>query len=156
MIPESLWSSETDAAMDQQTEIEATETEPVPSVVSAEAEAPETENEAHEIENGETAPTVALAVSTDDFAALEQRVLRAVEMLKHERQARASAEVRIAEAEECAASTLAQLGPLQAQVDHQTPLIEQLQSEILSLRAERDTVRQRVERLLEQLDSLEI
>ena len=83
-------------------------------------------------------------------------MLRAVEMLKHERQARAAAEVRIAEAEDCAAKAVAQLGPLQTELDQTKPLVEQLQNEIFSLRAERDTVRHRVERLLEQLDSLEI
>ena len=34
--------------------------------------------------------------------------------------------------------------------------MEQLQSELSALRAERDQVRQRVERLLEQLDALEL
>ena len=38
----------------------------------------------------------------------------------------------------------------------QTPLVEQLQSEMNALRAERDQVRQRVERLLKQLDALEL
>ena len=42
---------------------------------------------------------VALAVSVDDFSALEERVRRAVEMVKRERQARAAAEARVAELE---------------------------------------------------------
>jgi len=108
------------------------------------------------IEPGQIAAPVALAVSVDDFAALEQRVMRAVEMLRHERHARAAAEVRIAQAEEYAAKTLAELGPLHAQINQQTPLIAQLQSEVTSLRAERDAVKNRVEKLLEQLDSLEM
>lgn len=148
MIPESLWSSETDAGMEQQAEHE-------PVHDSAKELEPQVENEAQQEETEEVAPPVALAVSVDDFSALEERVLRAVEMLKHERQARAAAEVRIAEAEECAAKAVEQLGPLQTQLNQQTPLIDQLQNEI-DLRTERDTVRQRVERLLEQLDSLEI
>jgi chromosome segregation ATPase len=133
MIPESLWSSETDAKVE-----------------------PQVEHEAEQEETQEVAPPIALAVSADDFSALEERVLRAVELLKHERQARAAAEVRIAEAEECAANAIAQLGPVQTELNQTKPLIEQLQSDIFSLRAERDTVRHRVERLLEQLDSLEI
>jgi chromosome segregation ATPase len=151
MMPESLWSSETDAGVEHQPEHEpVAELEPVEEIET------QVENEAQPEETEEVAPPVALAVSADDFSALEGRVLRAVEMLKHERQARAAAEVRIAEAEECAAKAIEQLGPLQTQLNQQTPLIEELQNEIFSLRAERDTVRHRVERLLEQLDSLEI
>jgi chromosome segregation ATPase len=132
------------------------EHEPVAELEPVEEIETQVENEAQPEETEEVAPPVALAVSADDFSALEGRVLRAVEMLKHERQARAAAEVRIAEAEECAAKAIEQLGPLQTQLNQQTPLIEELQNEIFSLRAERDTVRHRVERLLEQLDSLEI
>ena len=38
----------------------------------------------------------------------------------------------------------------------QLPAVAQLQSDISALRAERDQVRQRVERLLKQLDALEL
>jgi len=154
MFPESLWKSEPDAKLENHAEVE-----PVEEHVAEVAEEPLQQEEEHldqELEPEEGAPPVSLAVSADDFSALEERVLRAVEMLKHERMARAAAEVRIAEAEECAASAVAQLGPLQTQVNQQTPLIEQLQNEIFSLRAERDTVRHRVEHLLEQLETLEI
>ncbi len=144
MIPESLWSSAADAGVEQQEEHEPAK------VAQSRVE------EAEQEETKVVGSPVALAVSTDDFSALEERVLRAVEMLKHERQARAAAEVRIAEAEECAAKAVEQLGPLQTQVNQQTPIIEQLENEVSSLRAERDTVRHRVERLLVQLDSLEI
>jgi hypothetical protein len=151
MIPESLWSSETEAGAAQQAEFE-----PVAEHESAETLEPQVEDGAGQEAAEEVAPPIALAVSADDFSALEERVLRAVAMLRHERQARAAAEVRIAEAEEYAAKAIAQLDPLQTQLKQQTPLIEQLQNEIFSLRAERDTVRHRVECLLEQLDSLEI
>ena len=83
-----------------------------------------------------------LALSGDDFSALEERILRAVNLVKRERQERAAAEERTALAE--------------AQVREQTPLVEQLQKELNVLRTERDHVRQRVERLLAQLDSLEL
>jgi chromosome segregation ATPase len=91
----------------------------------------------------------ALAVSADDFAALEERIRRAVEMVKRERQARAGAEARCAELE-------ARLSQAEAEMQAQSSLAEQLQSESNALRAEREQVRQRVERLLKQLDTLEL
>lgn len=150
MIPESLWASEADAGVEQV--VHERHDEPA---VNDKLES-QVEDETEEVENEETAAPVALAVSADDFSALEERVMRAVDMLRHERQARAAAEVRIAEAEECAANAVAQLGPLQIELNQIKPLLEQLQNEIFSLRAERETVRHRVERLLGQLDSLEI
>ena len=44
----------------------------------------------------------------------------------------------------------------EAQVQAQSPVVEQMQNELNGLRAERDQVRQRVERLLKQLDTLEL
>lgn len=93
-------------------------------------------------QQGELGGAGALTVSVDDFAALEDRIRRAVELVKSERQARAAAEERAVSAE--------------ANVRLQSPLMEQLQNEINALRAERDQVRQRVERLLAQLDALEL
>lgn len=84
----------------------------------------------------------ALALSADDFSALEERVVRAVELVKRERQARLAAEDRAAKAEE--------------QLAGQSPAVAQMKDEIRSLRRERDQVRQRIERLLTQLDSLEL
>lgn len=82
-----------------------------------------------------------LTVSADEFSALEERVLRAVNLVKRERLARSAAEERTAKAE----SRLAE----------ETETAKKLSSEIDSLRAEREAVRQRVERLLAQLDALE-
>jgi predicted RNase H-like nuclease (RuvC/YqgF family) len=84
----------------------------------------------------------ALTVSAVDFSALEERIVRAVEMVKHERQARVAAEEKAAHAE--------------SEFHEQLPKLERLQKEINSLLAERDQVRQRVERLLSQLDALEL
>jgi septal ring factor EnvC (AmiA/AmiB activator) len=84
----------------------------------------------------------ALSVSVDDFSALEERILRAVNLLKQERQMRAAAEARAEQAEE--------------QLREQAPLVNQLRTELSALKAERDQVRQRVERLLAQLDALEL
>jgi hypothetical protein len=83
-----------------------------------------------------------IALSADDFSALEERILRAVNLVKRERQVRAEAEERAAKAE--------------AQLHEQFPLIENLQKELSALRGERDHVRQRVDRLLAQLDALEL
>jgi len=126
-------------------------------------EAQNEEQQAHE-------EPVALAVSVDDFSALEERVRRAVEMVRRERQARAAAEARVAELEAHATESevrAAQAGARQAELEAraaqaeeqakaQLPVVEQLKSELSALRAERDQVRQRVERLLAQLDTLEL
>lgn len=84
----------------------------------------------------------ALTVSADDFSALEERVLRAVALVKREKQMRIAAEER---------ATLAE-----ALFDEQSQRLEKTESEVAALKAERDTVRQRVDRLLSQLDALEL
>ena len=84
----------------------------------------------------------ALALSVDEFTALEERIMRAVELVKNERQARAAAEERAVKAE--------------TQLAGQAPLVDELKEEVRTLRSERDHVRQRVERLLSQLDALEL
>jgi len=81
-----------------------------------------------------------LNVTADDFNALEQRVLRTVELLKKEREARATAEQN--------ASTLQQL------LDEQSAHLNQAQEQVRAFEQERETVRQRVERLLHQLDEI--
>jgi len=91
---------------------------------------------------GELGGPGALTVSADDFSALEERIYRAVELVKREREARVAAEERATAAE--------------GQLRIQSPLVEQLHGEVDALRAERDQVRQRVERLLKQLDALEL
>lgn len=83
----------------------------------------------------------ALTVSADEFSALEERVLRAVNLVKRERVARAAAEERATQAE--------------SQLAEKSEASTNLSREIESLRAEREAVRQRVEKLLAQLDSLE-
>ncbi len=99
---------------------------------------------------------VALAVSADDFSALEERVRRAVDVVKRERQARAAVESRVAELETRATESEARAAQAEAQLQGQTPLLERLENEMSALRTERDQVRQRVERLLAQLDALEL
>jgi len=83
-----------------------------------------------------------LALSSADFSALEDRVSRAVSIVRSERQARSAAEHRITD--------------LDGQLTEQRDLVKSLQEEIHALNAERDQVRQRVEKLLGQLDTLEL
>jgi chromosome segregation ATPase len=83
-----------------------------------------------------------LTLSANDFSALEQRILRAVEVVRKERQTRAAAEERADRAE--------------ALLREMSPQVEQLERDLNALRAERDHVRERVERLMEQLDALEL
>ncbi|MGD0731960.1 MAG: hypothetical protein ABR956_11910 [Terracidiphilus sp.] len=89
----------------------------------------------------ETDPA-ALALSADEFSGLEDRILRAVELVKKERAARVAAEERTAQAE--------------AELREQAPKAERLEKELSALRAEHNHVRERVERLLAQLDALEL
>lgn len=95
----------------------------------------------------EAAPAVAepLPILTaTDFTALEERVLRAVSLVRREREARIAAEERAVVLE----GRVAGLQLESAEIDR-------LKEEIEALRAEREQVRLRVERLLGQLDSLE-
>jgi phage shock protein A len=98
--------------------------------------------------DGATAEPGTLALSADDFSALEERILRAVNLVKRERLARTAAEERATLAETRAAEQTQSAENLQKET-------ENLQKELEALRAERDQVRQRVERLLSQLDALE-
>ena len=79
-------------------------------------------------------------ISVDEFQALEQKVLRAVEIIKQEREARAKAEAEIAS--------------LKEQLEFQTLVATEAQTAVTSLTKDRDTVRQRVEKMLQQMDEL--
>ena len=83
-----------------------------------------------------------LALSSSEFSALEDRVARTVQLVKTEREARAAAE-RLAES-------------LDNQLSEQLTTVKTLQEEVRALNTERDNVRKRVEKLLSQLDSLEL
>lgn len=105
-------------------------------------ETPSRANQPAKHSSEQLAEPEALALSADDFSALEERIRRAVELVKRERQARVAAEERAAKAEEL--------------LTGQNPVVDKLKEEVRALRAERDHVRQRVERLLQQLDALEL
>ena len=87
-----------------------------------------------------TATQVHAPEQTDDFSALEQRVMRMVELLRTERRERQKAEEN--------ASTL------QLLLDEQGGELGRAREEIETLERERAEVRGRVERLLGQLDEL--
>ena len=102
----------------------------------------EAELERFDPQTSKTEDPIALTVSADDFSALEDRIIRAVEMVKRERQGRIAAEERAQQAE--------------TELRETTPRIESLERELVTLKNERDHVRQRVERLLGQLDALQL
>jgi chromosome segregation ATPase len=77
-------------------------------------------------------------IAADDFEALEERVLRTVELLKNERERRSSAEEHNKQ--------------LAQQIEERGAHISRLEEEISHFKQERETVRQRMERLLKQLD----
>lgn len=80
------------------------------------------------------------AISVDEFQALEQKVLRAVEIVKREREARAAAEAEIAS--------------LREQIEVQTSIHADTCATLQGLEKERANVRQRVEKMLTQMDEL--
>ncbi len=82
-----------------------------------------------------------LEVAVDTFAALEQRVVRAIELLNREREQHTATEK--------------QLEGLREQLEAQQKQTAMLGREIAELLRERDTVRTRVERLMASLDAIE-
>ncbi len=86
-------------------------------------------------------------ISVDEFQALEQKVLRAVEIVRREREARIAAEAEAAAAKEESAALREQLANL-------TAASNTAQTQITTLNQERDAVRLRVEKMLQQMDEL--
>ena len=84
--------------------------------------------------------TTSPAISADEFQALEQKVLRAVEIVRREREARAAAE--------------AEAASLREQLDALTAASNTAHTQITTLNQERDAVRARVEKMLQQMDEL--
>jgi len=84
--------------------------------------------------------TISSGISADEFQALEQKVLRAVEIVKREREARAAAEAEVAS--------------LREQLDVFQSNARAVESELNTLNKERDQVRLRVEKMLQQMDEL--
>ncbi len=88
--------------------------------------------------------TITPGITTEEFQALEQKVLRAIEIVKSEREARAVAEAEVA-------ALRAQLDALTAT---QGEALTAAQAQLNTLNQERDAVRQRVEKMLQQMDEL--
>ncbi len=78
--------------------------------------------------------------AADEFQALEQKVLRAVEVLRREREARAAAEGEAAR--------------LREQVERARREAEEMSAEMAALQRERTEVRQRVAAMLHTMDEL--
>ena len=81
-----------------------------------------------------------LPITVDDFSALEERVVRAIELVKRERAARTEAEQNVAR--------------LESLLNAQSGLMEQAKEQLKTLEREREHVRLRVERLLKQIDEI--
>jgi chromosome segregation ATPase len=79
-------------------------------------------------------------ISVDEFQALEQRVLRTVELIRAEREARATAE--------------AEITALKELLDTASAENVQLTTELAALKNEREQVKGRVDAMLKQLDEL--
>ncbi|HEY8997837.1 MAG TPA: hypothetical protein VIM60_08055 [Edaphobacter sp.] len=79
-------------------------------------------------------------VSVDEFQALEQKVLRAVEIVKQERENRAKLEAEIAN--------------LKEQLEFQTLVASEAQTAVNTLSKDRENVKSRVEKMLAQMDEL--
>ena len=80
-------------------------------------------------------------VPADDFQALEEKVYRTIEMYKAARQAQATAERDAQRARE--------------QLEEREEQIVALRRETVQLKKEREEIRGRVEKMLEQIDSIE-
>ena len=81
-----------------------------------------------------------LSTTVDDFGALEERVVRAVEVVRTERAARAEAEQRIEK--------------LRHEAEEQGAALAQTREQLRTLEREREQMRQRVERMLKQIDEI--
>jgi chromosome segregation ATPase len=109
-----------------------------------------------------------IPLAADDFNALEQRVLRMVELLKHERETRTAAEHRVQtlentvrsleesglNSEQRAENLEEKLMAAEQKIQELTTLSTQNTEQIQTLEGERETVRGRVERLLKHLDEI--
>lgn len=109
-----------------------------------------------------------IPLAADDFNALEQRVLRLVELVRSEREFRTAAEARIhsleaslksledigRNAEQRVIALDERLQQANQKIAHLTEQSVHASSQVESLEKERDTVRTRVEKLLKHLDEI--
>src|SRR5713226_3694647 len=76
----------------------------------------------------------------EDFPALEEKIYKAIELLKSAREGKAAAE--------------RDASRLREQLEQREEEVELLRAEVVGLRREREEVRSRVEKMLKQLDQL--
>jgi chromosome segregation ATPase len=109
-----------------------------------------------------------IPLAADDFNALEQRVLRLIELVRSEREARSAAESRIQSleasvksleesglnAEQRVISAEERLEQANRKIAELTEQGAQAASHVQLLEKERETVRGRVEKLLKHLDAI--
>ena len=76
----------------------------------------------------------------DDFPALEEKIYKAIELLKSAREGKASAE--------------RDANRLREQLETREEELDVLRGEMIALRKEREEVRARVEKMLKQIDAL--
>ena len=88
----------------------------------------------------ELEPETETRTFSDDFPALEEKIYKAIELLKSAREGKAAAE-RDAQR-------------LRDQLEQREEDLDVLRGEMVSLRKEREEVRARVEKMLKQIDSL--
>lgn len=81
-----------------------------------------------------------LSTAVDDFSALEERVVRAVEVVKTERAARTQAEQT--------------LEKLRQEAEEQGAALTLAKEQLRTLEREREQMRHRVERMLKQIDEI--
>jgi uncharacterized protein involved in exopolysaccharide biosynthesis len=84
--------------------------------------------------------TISSGITADEFQALEQKVLRAVEIVKREREARATAD--------------AEAASLREELASYKNNARAAETELATLNKEREAVRLRVEKMLQQMDEL--
>jgi chromosome segregation ATPase len=88
----------------------------------------------------EMEPETEIRAGSDDFPALEEKIYKAIELLKSAREGKAAAE--------------RDAGRLREQLEQREEELDVLRGEMISLRKEREEVRGRVEKMLKQIDSL--
>jgi hypothetical protein len=78
--------------------------------------------------------------AAEDFPALEERIYKAIELLKSARQAKSAAE--------------RDANRLREQLEQREEDLELLRSEVVTLRKEREEIRGKIERMLKHVDEL--
>jgi septation ring formation regulator EzrA len=88
----------------------------------------------------ELEPETETRATGDDFPALEEKIYKAIELLKSAREGKAAAE--------------RDSNRLREQLEQREEELDVLRGEMISLRKEREEVRGRVEKMLKQIDAL--